>query len=273
MKGYRKVLWWTAVVLVLSFFTLPILWLIYSSFKSAADIYYAWKNFAMTLDNYVEIWEWLGNLDDAMINSAIVATLSTIFSLLVVMLSGYFLARFKETRSSKAFFFLIYVVRTIPIISWVIPLYLILQQWGLTDTITGLLFAHIAFHVCFFTIVLSGFYENIPRQLDEAARIDGCSRWGVFWRIAVPLIIPGLAASAILNWIWTWNEFLFALILTGYDTPMLTPSIVQFVHEMGMEWHLMAAASTVAIIPPIIVTFIAQRYIIMGYAAFAHEKA
>ena len=273
MRGYKLFFWWSTVALVMAFFTLPILWLIYSSFKSAADIFYAWKNFNMTLNNYVEIWKWLGTLDDAMINSGIVATLATLFSLLVVMLSGYFLARFKETRSSKAFFFLIYVIRTIPIIAWVIPLFLILKSWGLIDTITGVLFAHIAFHVCFFTIVLSGFYENIPRELDEAARIDGCSRWGVFWRIAVPLILPGLAASAILIWIWTWNEFLFALILTGYDTPMLTPSIVQFVHEMGMEWHLMAAASTVAIIPPIIIAFLAQRYIIIGYAAFAQEKA
>ena len=109
-------------------------------------------------------------------------------------------------------------------------------------------------HICFFSWIMKGFFDGIDPSMEYAAMIDGCSRWGAFLRVALPAAIPGLTALAILCWLYTWNEFLFALILTANNTPILTVVMAQFVHELGMEWHLMSATAVLALGPALIVT-------------------
>src|ERR1700738_1446288 len=108
------------------------------------------------------------------------------------------------------------------------------------------------------------FFDGIDPSMEYAAMIDGCSRWGAFWRVAMPTAVPGLTALAILCWLYTWNEFLFALILTSHETPILTVVMAQFVHELGMEWNLMSATAVIALVPALIVTLFGQRYVIRG---------
>src|SRR5436309_7558601 len=100
--------------------------------------------------------------------------------------------------------------------------------------------------------------------MEYAAMLVGCSSWGAFLRVAVPTAAPALTALAILCWLYTWNEFLFALILTAQETPMLTVVMAQFVHELGMEWHLMSATAVIALAPALIVTLFGQKYVIRG---------
>ena len=111
---------------------------------------------------------------------------------------------------------------------------------------------------------MKGFFDGIDPAMEYAAMIDGCSRWGAFWRVAMPAAVPGLTALAILCWLYTWNEFLFALILTSHETPILTVVMAQFVHELGMEWHLMSATAVLALGPALIVTLFGQKYVIRG---------
>jgi multiple sugar transport system permease protein len=100
--------------------------------------------------------------------------------------------------------------------------------------------------------------------MEHAAMIDGCTRWGAFLRVALPSAIPGLTALAVLCWLFTWNEFLFALLLTASNTPVLTVVMAQFVHELGIEWNLMSATAVLALVPALIVTIFGQKYIIRG---------
>ncbi|MCG8499615.1 MAG: ABC transporter permease subunit, partial [Firmicutes bacterium] len=144
------------------------------------------------------------------------------------------------------------------------PLYFITQTWGVYDTYLGLLLPHIAVHICFFSWIMKGFFDGISPSMEQAALIDGCTRWGAFWRVALPAALPGLAALAVLCWLYTWNEFLFALLLTGSNVPILTVVMAQFVHEMGMEWHLMSATAALALIPALVVTLFGQKYVIAG---------
>jgi multiple sugar transport system permease protein len=111
---------------------------------------------------------------------------------------------------------------------------------------------------------MKGFFDGIDPSMEYAAQIDGCSRWGAFIRVALPAAVPGITALAILCWLYTWNEFLFALILTNNNTPMLTVTMAQFVTELGMEWNLMAATAVMALVPALIVTVFGQRYVIRG---------
>jgi multiple sugar transport system permease protein len=104
----------------------------------------------------------------------------------------------------------------------------------------------------------------VEAELEQAAYLDGCSHWGAFLRIILPQARPGIMALGILCWLFTWNEFLFALILTGSRTPLITVTMAQFVHELGVEWHLMSATAVMAMIPALVVTLFAQRYVVSG---------
>ncbi len=149
-------------------------------------------------------------------------------------------------------------------ISKVLPLYLLCQWLGIYDTYWGLLLPHVAVHVCFFTWIMKGFFDGLDKDLESAAYIDGCSRWMAFTRVIMPLAVPGVTALFVLCWLYTWNEFMFALILTGGKTPMITVRLAQFVHELGIEWHLMSATASMALVPCIIVTIFGQKYIVEG---------
>jgi multiple sugar transport system permease protein len=111
---------------------------------------------------------------------------------------------------------------------------------------------------------MKGFFDGIDPSMEYAAMIDGCTRWGAFRRVALPAAGPAIAALGILSWLWTWNEFLFALILTGNRTPLLTVTMAQFVTELGTEWNLMSAMAVMAMIPAVIITLFAQKYVIQG---------
>ena len=131
----------------------------------------------------------------------------------------------------------IYVFRCVPYIAWVLPLYFVTQSgWACIDTYIGLLLPHVAVHICFFSWLMKGFFDGIdPSRWNTRRMIDGCTRWGAFVRVALPSAMPAISALAVLCWLFTWNEFLFALILTGQNTPvpMITVAMAQFVHRNG----------------------------------------
>jgi multiple sugar transport system permease protein len=173
------------------------------------------------------------------------------------------LSRFRG-RVAQTWFGTIYVFRCVPYISWVLPLYFVTQSWGIYDTYTGLLLPHIAVHICFFSWLMKGFFDGIDPSMEYAALIDGCTRWGAFLRVALPSAIPAISALAVLCWLFTWNEFLFALILTGERTPVITVVMAQFVSEMGLQWNLMSATAVLALGPAFVLTLFGQKYIIRG---------
>jgi multiple sugar transport system permease protein len=240
----------------------PVLWLVLTSLRPGYAVYYVHRGTDFTLDNFAEV---LGQEQvlHAFFNSLVISTLATVLSLGVTMTSGYMLSRFKGP-IPNAWFSCIYVFRCVPYVSWVLPLYFVTQKLGIFDTYWGVLLPHVAVHVCFFSWIMKGFFDGIDPSMEQAALIDGCTRWGAFRRVALPAAIPGLSALAILCWLYTWNEFLFALILTSHRTPMLTVVMAQFVHELGMEWHLMSATAVMAIVPALIVTVFGQKYVIRG---------
>ena len=260
--GGRRALFLLAMVAVCLLFAFPVLWLMLTSLRPGYAVFYVHRGTDFTLENFHEV---LGQpvVLKAMWNSFVISTLATILSLGVTVTSGYMLSRFKGP-IPKTWFSLIYVFRCVPYVSWVLPLYFVTRALGIFDTYWGLLLPHVAVHVCFFSWIMKGFFDGIDPSMEYAAMIDGCSRWGAFWRVAMPAAIPGLTALAILCWLYTWNEFLFALILTAHETPILTVVMAQFVHELGMEWHLMSATAVLSLGPALLVTVFGQKYVIRG---------
>jgi multiple sugar transport system permease protein len=260
--GGKRALFLLSLSAVLFIFAFPVFWLALTSFKPGWEVFYVHRGTEFTFDNYLDVLK-----EDivirAFINSFVISTLATVLSLAVTVTSGYMLSRFKGP-IPNTWFGTIYLFRCIPYISWVLPLYFVTQWLGIFDTYFGLLLPHIAVHICFFSWIMKGFFDGIDPSMEHAALIDGCTRWGAFRRVALPTAIPGIAALAILSWLWTWNEFLFALILTSYKTPMITVVMAQFVHELGTEWNLMSATAVMAMGPALIVVVFGQKYVIRG---------
>lgn len=260
--GWHKVLWVFVVLAVCFFFVFPVFWLILTALRPETDVYYVHAGTSFTLSNFIKAFN-AHQFKKGIINSAIVATLATFFSILITLQSGYMLGRFRG-KFRNSWFGFIYLMRTIPFITWGLPLYTITQKLHIYDTYLGIFFPHLAVHVAFFSLVMKGFFENIPMASEEAALIDGCSYWQVYLKIAIPQVRPGIFALSLLCWLWTWNELLFSMLLTSANTPMLTVTIVQFVNEISMEWNLMAASAVIALLPTIFITLSAQKYIIKG---------
>jgi multiple sugar transport system permease protein len=243
-------------------FAFPVLWLILTSIKPESDIYYVYRGTDFTLDNFRQVFE-NPRLMLAFFNSAVVATVATVFSILVTVSSGYMLSRLKGPIPSM-WFGTIYALRCVPFVTWVLPLYFVEQQYGLYDTYMGLFLAHVAVHICFFSWLMKGFFDGIDPSMEYAALIDGCTRWGAFLRVALPSAIPAISALSVLSWLFSWNEFLFALTLTGHNTPLATVVMAQFVSEMGMQWNLMAATAVLALVPAFLLTLFGQKYVLRG---------
>jgi multiple sugar transport system permease protein len=243
-------------------FAFPILWLILTSLRPESGVYYVHRGTELTLGNFAQVLR-DDRIIEAFANSVVIATLATVLSLVVTVSSGYMLSRFRGP-VAQTWFGAIYVFRCVPYISWVLPLYFVTQSWGIYDTYMGLLLPHIAVHICFFSWLMKGFFDGIDPSMEYAALIDGCTRWGAFLRVALPSAIPAISALAMLCWLFTWNEFLFALILTGERTPVITVVMAQFVSEMGLQWNLMSATAVMALLPAFLLTLFGQKYIVRG---------
>jgi multiple sugar transport system permease protein len=260
--GGRTVLLLLVVAAIVLLFLGPVAILVVTSLRPGWAVYYIYRGTAFTVQNYLDVFA-KPAVVHAFVNSFVLATLATLFSLGVTVTSGYMLSRF-DGPIPRAWFGTIYLFRTVPYISWVLPLYLVDYYFGIYDTYAGILLPHIAVHICFFSWIMKGFFDSIDPSMEHAAMIDGCTRWGAFRRVALPSAIPAIAALAILSWLYTWNEFLFALILTGHNTAMITVTMAQFVTELGTQWNLMSAMAVLAMGPAVLITVFAQKYVIRG---------
>jgi multiple sugar transport system permease protein len=218
--------------------------------------------FTPTIKNYVEIFK-TSPLVGYALNSFIVASLNTVVCLFLGSMAAYSLARFKF-RGADNIAFWILSIRMMPPVAAIIPIYVLMKNLRILDTPWCLVITYLTFNLPFVVWMLKGFFEDIPREIEESALIDGCSEFGVFRKIALPLVAPGLAATAILAFIFSWNEFLFALILTGTKAVTLPVGIMGYMKETGINWGYMTAGGILALIPVIIFTILVQRHLVKG---------
>ncbi len=218
--------------------------------------------FLPTLKNYAEIFQ-TSPLIGYALNSLIVASLNTGVSLVLGSMAAYSLARFKF-RGADNIAFWILSIRMMPPVAAIIPIYVLMKNLGILDTPWCLVITYLTFNLPFVVWMMKGFFEDIPRAIEESALIDGCSQFGVFRKIALPLAAPGLAATAILTFIFSWNEFLFALILTGTKAVTLPVGIIGYMKETGINWGYMTAGGMLALIPVIIFTILVQKHLVKG---------
>jgi len=260
----RTVLTALTLAPVLAWTLFPIYWITTASFKTELSLYARppqWL-FPPILDNYARV---LGNIPFAhyLINSLVIAIGTTIGSLVLGTLAGYGFARFRF-RGSAAVRFLVLVTRMAPRMVLVVPYYLMMQRLGLLDTYTGLVIAYVSFALPFSIWLLIGFFLDVPLEVEEAGMIDGCTPLGVLVRIVIPIAAPGLVVAAVFAFLASWNEFLFALILSGVDAKTLPVVIAGLNTDAGPLYGEMSAAAVMVMLPNIVMTLVLQRYLVKG---------
>jgi multiple sugar transport system permease protein len=254
-----------ALVVVIMF---PFFWMLTMSFKTDADIF-AWPPrllFAPTIGNYVALWD--GNFPRSFANSATASAVSTLLAMVIGTPGAYALSR-TAMRSEKSVSLLILSSRMAPPIAFTIPYFLVYRHMGLIDTLTGLVIIYLTFNLSLVIWLMRSFFDATPRSLEEAAWIDGAGLWQGFYKIVLPLSGPGLAATAILCFLYSWNDFFFALILTRTEAMTAPVAVVNFMNYEGWEWGKIAAGGTMVMLPVLFFSILVRKFLVHGLTAGA----
>ena len=257
----RRALFYLGLVLVLGVFVFPFFWMALNSFKTHDQItgYPPVFFFTPTLENVRNVFA-QGQFVRYTWNSIVVSFGAVGLGMLLGLPAAYAIARHRQ----RGFAFGILVCRMIPGIAFLVPWFIVFRFLGLLDSYLGLIVAHLVITVPLITWIMIGFFEEVPIELEEAARIDGCSRAGVFLRIALPLVRPGLVSAGILALIFAWNSFLFPLILAGVETKTLPVLVYSFMTFDFLDLGGIYAASTLITLPVVVMVLAVQRHFIRG---------
>jgi multiple sugar transport system permease protein len=257
----RRVLFYCALILVLAAFVFPFFWMAFNSFKTHEKIFEYPPAFAFspTLSNFRNVLSQTSVVKYTW-NSILVAFGALGIGMVLGLPAAYGIARYRHRMLALS----ILICRMLPGISFLVPWFIVFRSLGILDTYTGLIIAHLVITVPLITWIMIGFFEEVPVELEDAARIDGCSRVGVFLRIALPLVRPGLVSAAILALIFTWNSFLLPLILAGVKTKTLPVVVYSFITFDYLDLGGIYAASTLVTLPVIVMVLLVQRQFIRG---------
>ncbi|MBM3622212.1 MAG: carbohydrate ABC transporter permease [Alphaproteobacteria bacterium] len=252
----------TALLLLAVVF--PFLWLVQMSFRPNEDIFGYSIVFAPTFEHYRALWT--GNFPGSFVNSVVVSLASTVLALLFGVPAAYTLARARFRRGRQIALWIL-ATRMAPPIAFTIPFFLAYRYVGLLDTQIGLIIVYLTFNLALVIWMMQGFFEGVPTALEEAAWIDGCGVWEAFLRVSLPLSAPGLAATAVLCFILSWNDFFYALILTRTNASTAPVAIVNFIQYTGWEWGRIAAAATLVMLPVVVFSLLVRNYLVRGLTA------
>jgi multiple sugar transport system permease protein len=253
------------VGLALLWALLPVLWMFLSSLKTQAGMFSMPPKFIFkpNFDTFAYMFSERGGFTHFLINSVIASGVSTGISLVLGTLGGFALAR-RKFKGEKHISFWIISTRMAPIPAVLLPLYLMFSKLGLIGTMTGLIFAYTTFNLPFALWMMMIFFKEVPVALEEAAMIDGCSRFQAFWRVVIPPAAPGLVATGILCLMFAWNDFLFASVISGHENQTVPVAASLLITQQGIAWGQAMATGTVIITPMVIAGLIVRRYLVRG---------
>jgi multiple sugar transport system permease protein len=255
------------IIVILTFIIItfiPYFWMLLSSFKTRVDLLSTTPKwiFKPTLESFPNAFidrEFLKYF----INSLIVAVVAVVVSIIVGIPCAYAISRF-DFQAKGHFFFFILTTRMAPPVAFALPLYILFSKFGILGTHLGVIIAHITFTLSFIIWIMKGFFDDIPIEIEQAAMTDGYTIFGAFKNVILPIVKPGIVATALFSFIFSWNEFLFALVLGGTASRTLPAAFPGLVTPHGTFWGQLSAVGTVVTIPVIILAFILQKHLVRG---------
>ncbi len=266
MKGVGKNILLSALLLLALLWTVvPLLWMVLSSFKRPDDLVSRTPKllFAPTFEHYVGLFTGGNALGGYIFNSVLAAGISTVIAVTLGCLAGYGLAR-SHFRGKDHVSFWIISTRMAPIAAVILPLYAVFRSLDLLNTTTGLIVAYLTFNLPFAIWIMNAFFADLPPALEEAAMVDGATKFGAFWRIALPLTAPGIVTTAILCLVFSWNDYAFAQSFSGPGSQTLPIAASQLITQTGINWGQLMAIGTIVVLPMIVVGLAVRRYLVKG---------
>jgi multiple sugar transport system permease protein len=270
LLGLSKFIYLTVYLLIMVF---PLYWIVITSLKPQKDIFSFpikyWPE-RFTLDNYVNIFK-ISKFHIYIGNSLLVAITSAIIVLVIAILRAYVLARFKF-RGHKQIMLAFFATQMLPGFVALAPLYLMMSSMNLINNRFSLVLMYTVILIPFSTIMLRGFFQRIPASLEEAAMIDGCSRWSALVRVIIPVMLPGIASTFIFAFVQNWNELFLAVMFIDNDALKTLPvAMNSFILKFDVDWGAMSAGAVLSIIPTILLFAFAQRFIVEGLTQGAEK--
>jgi multiple sugar transport system permease protein len=252
------------VVVVILICILPFLWIVVNAIKPRiamiaklpVDLFKpTLKNFKSAIDTY--------NAIKYLKNTIIIATGNTIIAIAIGVPAAYGFSRFKYFGKSYLLFYIL-ATTMVPPITIAVPMYILFSKFGLIDNYLGIIMADATYNVVFVTWLMKGFFDELPPSLEESAKVDGCSQFKAFLFIAFPLVAPGIATVSIFSFIFSWNDLIYSLVLTGDNTRPLTVAIPQLIVKSGTLWGVMSSVALFQTLPIIVLTMIALKNLVRG---------
>jgi multiple sugar transport system permease protein len=279
--GWGRILTYVALTGWVLFVLFPLYWVVSMSFKQEIDIFaqpIKLFSFQPTINNYLNVLNLSRAGESAntgaassdfpayFANSLIVVGCSIVVTVVLGTLAAYAIARYRFA-GREQLAILVLIVRMIPLMAIITPLYVIYHTWNLYNTYQGLILVYQLIGIPFFVWLMRSHILSVPRELEDAARVDGCSLLQILWLVVIPLVAPGLVASGILVFIYMWNNFIFGLLLGNTAVQPVTVGILNYMGYDQIQYARMAAASVICITPEIAVGIYIQRYIIKGLSS------
>lgn len=271
-KRLNTSLLWLLTFMLMVIMCVPGLWVVLTAFRPNAEVLAKpaiWIPENPSLTNFGKIFGFGANqlaipVPAYFMNSLIIAVTSTAIALLIGMSGGYAFARFRF-RFKNGLFLGLMLSRTVPGIALSLPVFMIWSRIGLIDAKAGLIIVYVALNVPFTIWLIDGFFRQIPKEMSEAAQVDGCTRWQAFWKIEFPLAKSGIASAGIFAFLTSWNEYALASNLTrSTDSKTLPVGLMDFTAQFTIDWAGMSAMAVIIIIPALILTFLVQKHLIAG---------
>jgi len=270
-RRLRKAAYLVGLFIAMLIICLPGLWIVISSLRPTVEIMAkppVWIPQELSLEAYRSMFSGVGQggipVWDYFRNSLIISITSTAIALIIGMSGGYAFARFRFPGKSTVFLGLM-LTRSVPGVALSLPLFMVYARLGIIDTHFGLILAYVALNVPFTIWLIDGFFRQVPKDLAEAAQIDGCTRWQAFWQVEFPLAGPGIASAGIFAFLTCWNEYALASQLTrSVDSKTLPVGLLDYTSEFTIDWRGMCALAVVMIIPALALTFIIQKHLVSG---------
>lgn len=263
-KTWKHLIRWVLLLVFLVWTVFPIFWMLSMSLKEKTDILAIppkWF-FLPVLRNYLEVFQ-RGEFLRGFFNSAVIGVFTTVLSLMVGVPAAYALSRF-EFRGRNNLQFWVLTTRMMPPVVVLIPYFLLFRSIGLLDTKLAVIMMHTIIGLPLVIWVMRGFFLEIPGALEEAALVDGCTYWGAFIRVILPTSLTGIVAVGILSFIFSWNEFLTALVLTGYRAKTAPVAVYNFISFQNIAWGPLTAAGIIILIPVIVFITLVHRSLVRG---------
>ncbi|WP_113718134.1 carbohydrate ABC transporter permease [Arthrobacter dokdonensis] len=264
-RGSTRAILWTALTVLVVLYAFPFVYMLFTSFKTPIETNAIPPTIlpsTWTIQNYITALTTQG-VPQSFVNSIQTAVISTVVSLVLAVPAAYAVTRYR-TRLGRVFILLALVMRMVPAIVVGAPLIAFFHSLGLSDTSFALALAQTTISLPLSIWLLASFFEAVPDELEESARVDGCSRLGSLWRIVIPITRGGLAVAAIFAFLASWNDFIFALLLTSVRAVTTPLQIANFQSQFGLDWGTMTSLAVLYSVPVIVLAIVLQRHIVAG---------